>query len=131
MAQSAAAHLATLSALAQETRLASFRALVEAGPDGLAAGDIARHIGTPSNTMSTHLGILERAGLIRSRRAGRSIIYSADLDAMQGLVLYLVQDCCHGSPGLCRSTAELLAACDADNPSGRKDRAPRGTEEAA
>ena len=107
----AAEHLATLSALGQETRLASFRALVEAGAEGLAAGDIARRIGTPPNTMSTHLAILERAGLIGSRRAGRSIIYSANLDAMQNLVLYLVQDCCDGNPGLCSSTAEILSAC--------------------
>ncbi|ODT13556.1 MAG: hypothetical protein ABS35_37595, partial [Kaistia sp. SCN 65-12] len=74
--------LAMLAALSQETRLEVFRRLVVAGPDGLAAGDISRTLGVPSNTMSTHLAILERSGLVVSMRMGRSIIYSANLDAM-------------------------------------------------
>src|SRR5690606_31289483 len=101
-------HLAMLSALAQETRLATSRTLVTEGPHGLPAGEIARIIGTPSNTMSTHLAILERSGLIGSRREGRSIIYTAKLEAMQNLVLYLVQDCCQGNPGVCNTVADLL-----------------------
>lgn len=98
-----------LAALSQETRLEVFRRLVVAGPDGLAAGDISRTLGVPSNTMSTHLAILERSGLVVSMRMGRSIIYSANLDAMKGLVLYLVQDCCKGQPGLCDDVAAMLA----------------------
>lgn len=109
MALAANDHLATLGALAQETRLAAFRALVAEGPAGLPAGEVARIIGTPSNTMSTHLSILERSGLISSRREGRSIIYTANLDAMQNLVVYLVQDCCNGNPGMCNSVAEMLS----------------------
>ena len=100
--------LAMLAALAQETRLEAFRLLVAEGPDGLPAGDVARIVGVPSNTMSTPLAILERAGLIASQRSGRSIVYSARLDAMKALVLYLVQDCCKGQPGLCGEVAAML-----------------------
>ncbi|MET3925022.1 metalloregulator ArsR/SmtB family transcription factor [Devosia sp. 2618] len=109
-------HLAMLSALAQETRLATFRALVTEGPEGLPAGEISRIIGTPSNTMSTHLAILERSGLITSRRDGRSIIYTADLSAMQNLVLFLVQDCCQGNPGVSATVADILSAASPCDP---------------
>ncbi|HJS85564.1 MAG TPA: metalloregulator ArsR/SmtB family transcription factor [Acetobacteraceae bacterium] len=100
-------------ALAQETRFAVFRLLIEAGPDGMPAGDIARHLGVPHNTLSTHLGILSRAGLVGSRREGRSIIYAADFSGVRGLIAFLLQDCCKGRPEVC---APLLDAALAPVP---------------
>ncbi len=93
--------LEALSALAQETRLDVFRLLVQAGPDGLAAGEISARLDVRQNTMSTNLGILSRAGLITSSRHGRSIRYRADLNGMQDLLGYLMQDCCRGEPAVC------------------------------
>jgi ArsR family transcriptional regulator len=93
-------------ALAQETRLQVFRLLLNAGPDGLPAGEVARRLGTPHNTMSTHLAILARAGLARSRRDSRQVIYAVELEGVRGLVAFLVQECCGGQPERC---AELLA----------------------
>ena len=109
-------------ALSQETRLAVFRLLVEAGAEGMPAGDIARHLGTPHNTMSTHLGILARAGLVTSRRESRSVIYSANYAGVRSLTAFLLQDCCKGRPEVC---APLLDAalpaqcCPAPSPEGR------------
>lgn len=100
-----------LSALAQGHRLAVFRLLVKAGPDGMAAGDIAREIGVLPNTLSTHLTILGHAGLIGSRREGRSIVYSADFDGMRDLLGFLVADCCDGHPEICTPLAEIAQAC--------------------
>ena len=88
--------VATLSALAQESRLAVFRLLVQAGPAGLAAGDIADNLDIPAATLSFHLRQLSQAGLVQGRRAGRSIIYSADYRTMEGLIGYLTQNCCAG-----------------------------------
>jgi DNA-binding transcriptional ArsR family regulator len=96
-----------LSALAHASRLAVFRLLVRAGAEGMAAGDIAREIGALPNTLSTHLTILGHAGLVRSRRVGRSIIYSADYDRMRDLLGFLVADCCAGRPEICGSLGEL------------------------
>jgi len=104
--------IAALGALAQETRLETFRLLVRHEPDGLAAGAIARQLGVPQNTMSTHLGILARAGVIRSERQSRSIIYRADLDSLTALTVFLVKDCCAGSAALCVPlVAELTPCC--------------------
>lgn len=89
--------IASLGALAQSHRLAAFRALVTAGPAGLAAGDIAARLSLPASSLSFHLAQLERAGLIHSRRAGRSIIYAADFAAMNALVGYLTENCCGGA----------------------------------
>ena len=108
-----------LSALAQETRLAVFRRLVQGGADGVAAGELARSLGVVANTMSAHLGVLAHAGLIRSRRAGRSIVYTADYDRMSELLTHLVQDCCNGSPEVCAPLFTLVrdvACCAADLP---------------
>lgn len=102
-----------LSALAQPTRLDTFQLLVRHEPDGLAAGDIARHLDVPQNTMSAHLGILARAGLITSARHSRSIIYRANLDGLRAVMLFLVKDCCGGRAALCRPLAEELLACRA------------------
>lgn len=90
-----------LSALAHGSRLAVFRLLVRAGAEGMAAGEIAREIGALPNTLSSHLTILGHAGLIRSRRDGRSIIYSADYERMRDLLGFLVEDCCGGRPEIC------------------------------
>ena len=100
-----------LSALAQTTRLAAFRLLVRHEPDGLPAGDIAEALDTPPNTMSAHLGILARAGLVRGERRGRSIIYRADLDGFRALSLFLLKDCCAGSPDVCAPLIAELAPC--------------------
>ena len=96
--QSAAA-LAALSSLAHEHRLALFRLLVRAGDDGLAAGAIAAELGIPNSSLSFHLAHLTQAGLIRQRRQGRSLIYSADYGAMNALVGYLMENCCAGAGG--------------------------------
>lgn len=100
-----------LGALAQPTRLGTFRLLVRHEPDGLPAGDIARMIDVPQNTMSTHLAVLARSGLVRSERHGRSILYRADLDRLRALALFLVKDCCAGHVDLCAPLATALAPC--------------------
>ncbi len=99
-----------LGALAQDSRLAVFRLLVQQGPEGLAAGEIARRLKVPSATMSFHLSQLSRAGLITSRRESRSIIYSASFDRMQALVDFLTENCCQGQPDQCGITP---CKCDA------------------
>ncbi len=98
---SAAHAISALAALAQSTRLAIFQLLIKHEPIGITAGVIAENIGAPHNTLSTHLAILVRAGLLRSSREGRTIIYRADIDGMRMLVGYLVNDCCDGHPELC------------------------------
>jgi len=96
-----------LSALAHASRLAVFRLLVRAGPEGLRAGEIAREVGALPNTLSSHLTILAHAGLIRSRRDGRAIVYSADYDGMRALLGFLMDDCCGGRPEICAPLSEL------------------------
>jgi DNA-binding transcriptional ArsR family regulator len=86
-----------LGALAQEHRLRLYRLLVQAGPDGMAAGAIADALGVPNSSLSFHLAQLNRAGLIRQERRSRSLIYRADYDAMTGLVGYLMENCCGGA----------------------------------
>ena len=81
-------------ALSQETRLGAFRLLVRAGPEGLPAGALSEAMGTPHNTMSFHLNHLNNAGLVSSRRDGRSVIYSARFEVMRGLLEFMVKDCC-------------------------------------
>lgn len=95
-------------ALAQETRLKVFRLLVQSEPDGLPAGRIAEHLGIPHNTMSSHLGILARAGLVDSRRQGRSVIYRVNFEGMQALLTYLMQDCCQGRAEDCASMLDAI-----------------------
>src|SRR3954468_6842866 len=85
-----------LSALAHEGRLSIFRLLVRAGQDGLAAGEIARKLDVLANTLSASLAVLAHAGLVTSRRDGRSIIYAADYERMSGLLGFLMEDCCNG-----------------------------------
>jgi len=93
--------IGSLSALAQETRLAIFRMLVEAGAQGLAAGAIAERLGIPASSLSFHLAELHRAGLLTQRRESRSLIYSADYRAMNALLGYLTENCCGGNPSAC------------------------------
>lgn len=108
--ESEAAILA-LAALAQSTRLDVFRLLVKHEPEGVAAGDIARELVVPQNTLSAHLTILSRADLVTSERRSRSIIYRANLSALQSLTLFLIQDCCGGSAELCAPLLESLTPC--------------------
>ena len=100
--------LAALSALGQQTRLDTFRLLVKAGPDGVPAGSIAAQVGVVQNTMSTHLRILEHAGLIRAERDGRTIRYAADMTGFRDLLAFLMEDCCNGSPELCRPIIQAV-----------------------
>ena len=97
-----------LAALAQSTRLSVFKLLVQHEPDGLAAGDVARAIAVPQNTMSAHLAILARAGLVMSERKSRSIIYRANLPAFQDLTSFMVEDCCGGRTELCAPVAGCM-----------------------
>ena len=89
--------VAALASLAQEHRLALFRLLVQAGPDGLAAGALADALGIPNSSLSFHLAHLNRARLIEQRREGRSLIYTANYDAMNALVGFLTENCCGGA----------------------------------
>ena len=105
------AAILALAALAQPTRLDVFRLLVKHEPNGLPAGDIARELAVPHNTMSSHLAILTRAGLVSSQRHSRSIVYRADLATLRSMTLFLLQDCCGGEPGLCASLIESIQPC--------------------
>lgn len=100
-----------LSALAHDTRLSVFRLLVRAGQAGMSAGEIAHEVGVLPNTLSTHLTILTQAGLIQSRREGRSIVYSADFDGMQALLQFLIADCCDGRPEICGALGQVARIC--------------------
>lgn len=104
--------IAALSALSQATRLDTFRLLVRHEPEGLPAGEIARQLDVPQNTMSAHLATLSRAGLVKSERQSRSIIYRADLDTLRAMTLFLLKDCCGGRSDLCEPLiAELTPCC--------------------
>ena len=116
--------LSALAALGQPSRLAIFRLLMRHEPNGLAAGAIAEAIGCPHNTLSTHLAILARAGLVRGTRDGRSITYRADVEGMRALVGFLVTDCCEGHPELCDLQDALRETACCSAPSERK---PQGT----
>ena len=110
--------VSALSALAHEGRLGIFRLLVQAGPDGLAAGDIARATGVLPNTLSSNLNILAVAGLVTSHRAGRSIIYTVAYERMRDLLVYLMEDCCAGNAAICAPLGSIIerAACGASSP---------------
>ncbi|NTF31542.1 ArsR/SmtB family transcription factor [Rhizobium skierniewicense] len=108
--------ITALSALAQPTRLETFRTLVRHEPNGVAAGELAKILDVPQNTMSAHLGTLARAGLIKSERQSRSIIYRADLDGFRDLTLFLLKDCCGGSTELCAPLIAKLSPCCAPAP---------------
>ena len=99
-----------LAALAQETRLQAFKILVRHEPEGVAAGELARLVNVPQNTLSSHLAILSRASLVNGERHSRSIIYHANLEAVRGLVLHLLNDCCNGQPELCTPLIAEISA---------------------
>jgi ArsR family transcriptional regulator len=104
--------ISALAALAQPTRLAIFRLLIKHEPVGITAGVIADTIGAPHNTLSSHLAILVRAGLLRSAREGRTIIYRSNVEGMRALIGFLVSDCCDGHPELCNLVAaDVSKAC--------------------
>lgn len=100
-----------LSAIAQEARLGVFRLLVKAGPEGIAAGDIARELAIAANTLSAQLLVLSNAGLLRARREGRSIIYAVNYEAMRDLLVFLTEDCCGGRAEMCAPLAGIAARC--------------------
>ena len=100
-----------LAALAQSTRLDVFRLLVKHEPEGLAAGEIAKKLAVPQNTMSAHLAVLSRAGLVTARRISRSIVYRADLARFQAVMLFMLNDCCDGRPEICAPLIESLTPC--------------------
>jgi ArsR family transcriptional regulator len=110
-----------LSALAQDARLEVFRLLVKAGPEGLAAGEIARALETAANTTSAQLLILSNAGLIRARRDGRSIIYSVDFATMSGLLIFLTEDCCGGRAEICAPLAAVASSCCKPSKGNRRE----------
>lgn len=93
--------ITALAALAQTTRLEVFRRLVAAEPEGCAAGELARALGVPQNTLSSHLAILARAGLVAADRRGRFVVYRAEIARLSELTHDLVADCCGGRPDLC------------------------------
>ena len=115
--------VATLVALAQETRLAIFRLLVEAGSDGLPAGGIGEELKVPGATLSFHLKELARAGLVNSRHERQFIYYSVDFERMAELMTFLTQNCCHGMPQKCLTVVETaLGSCCAPTKSKSKDK---------
>ena len=103
--------IGALAALAQNSRLEAFRLLVKHEPDGISAGEIARLMAVPQNTMSAHLAILSRAGLISGERQSRSIIYRANLEQLNQVILYLLKDCCGGRSDICSPLIESLKPC--------------------
>lgn len=104
--------IAALAALAQSTRLRTFRFLVSREPKGVPAGELARIAGVPQNTMSAHLSTLANAGLVRGERHSRSIIYRVELERFREVALYLLRDCCGANVRLCAPLiADLLPCC--------------------
>jgi ArsR family transcriptional regulator, arsenate/arsenite/antimonite-responsive transcriptional repressor len=100
--------LVALSALSQESRLDAFRLLVQLAPEALPAGEIASRLDVVQNTMSAHLGVLARSGLVSAHRKGRLIEYSVDYATVRAFFAYLLQDCCQGAPEICSPLFDLL-----------------------
>lgn len=124
--------LRMFDALSQETRLRVFRLLVEAGTPGLPAGSLSETLGIPHNTLSFHLGHLSNAGLLTSRKDGRSVVYTAQFDAMRDLIGFMVKDCCAGEFASIRedrktgcSIIELAQSCPPESRPQAKKRARR------
>jgi DNA-binding transcriptional ArsR family regulator len=114
-----------LAALAQETRLAIFRLLVEAGPEGVAAGRISEALEVPPATLSFHLKELARAGLAHARPESRFVFYSADFERMAALMTFLTRNCCRGMPEECLTTVETALARCCPAPAKRQPRRSR------
>ncbi|TPQ47756.1 transcriptional regulator [Prosthecomicrobium hirschii] len=100
-----------LTALAQPTRLDTFRMLVASAPDPIPAGELARRLAVPHNTMSAHLAVLARAGLISAERQSRSILYRAEIPQLRAVLGFLLDDCCGGHPELCGLMPATRPAC--------------------
>jgi DNA-binding transcriptional ArsR family regulator len=115
------AAIEVFSALAQPTRLKVYRRLLKAYPDQIVAGEIARYCKVPHNTMSTHLAVLTRSGLVTVRREGRMMYYCADLNGFRSLVSFLMRDCCNGRAEIC---APLLAELNCCIPSKKREKVP-------
>ena len=101
--------LEAFAALSQATRLDVFRLLIRAGDTGMSAGEVGDALSVRQNTMSAHLSILTRSGLIRSAREGRSIRYFSDMNGVRGLLAFLMEDCCAGRPELCQPVIDAIA----------------------
>ena len=113
-----------LAALAQPTRLETFKRLVRHEPDGIQSGELARLMEVPHNTMSSHLAILSRAGLIFGERQSRTITYRADLECFRAVALYLLKDCCGGRPDVCAPLIADLTPCCPPKVSANEYRQP-------
>ncbi|WP_203291744.1 ArsR/SmtB family transcription factor [Maricaulis parjimensis] len=105
-----------LAALAQSNRLEVFRLLVKAGPDGIPAGEISRTLSIAPNTLSAQLNLLSSAGLVKNRREGRSLIYSAEFESMADLLVYLMEDCCQGHQDVCQPIIAAVSRGDCCEP---------------
>lgn len=116
-----------LGALAQDSRLAIYRLLVQQGPTGVAAGEIAAMLGLAPATLSFHLKELAHAGLVKSLQQGRFIFYSADFDAMNRLLSYLTENCCAADCGPC-SPVQACKPIQTPKASRRVARAPKGVK---
>lgn len=103
--------LAGLAALAHPTRLATFRLLVRHEPTGLTTGQLVEATDLTQSTFSTHLAVLAKAGLVRSEKQGRHFVQRADIDALRAIMVFLVKDCCAGSPQLCEPLLAELSCC--------------------
>lgn len=115
--------VAALGALAQETRLSIFRLLVQAGPEGVAAGRIGETLDVAPATLSFHLKELAHAGLVSSRQDGRFIYYAADFERMAGLMIFLTHNCCQGMPQECLTVVETaLGRCCSPQPKRKPSR---------
>jgi DNA-binding transcriptional ArsR family regulator len=99
---------ARLMSIAHQGRLSAFRTIVKAGPEGLSAGELAQRLSVQPNTLSAQLNILSASGLLMNERFGRSIIYRADLSALNEIVLYLIEDCCDGRDEVCAPILDAL-----------------------
>lgn len=121
MAGQDAKAIAALDALAQPTRLGVFRKLVKAHPDEIAAGELARQCKVPHNTMSSHLAILTRAGLVSARKDGRMMHYGFDLSGFQALMSFLLEDCCNSRAEICAPLVAQLSCCPPKNARKKAD----------
>lgn len=122
--------ITALSALAHPGRLRAFRVLVQAGPEGMAAGEIARATDSMANTLSTSLNRLAGAGLVSSRRKGRSIIYTAGYQRMRELLTFLMEDCCAGDPEICAPLSRIVNQGGAEHAPARGASTPRSSHAA-
>jgi len=101
----------SFAALAQPTRLEVFRLLVRAEPKGISAGELAKSLAVPANTLSSHLNVMTRAGLVRGERHSRTIIYRARVDELRALIGFLLKDCCDGRPEICAPILDDISCC--------------------